>query len=111
MDNAPNNESQEKQTERAADSPLKKLETENVKARPNDVAATAAGREAGLGQAGGGAPDSSLQHAGPPGETNVAPSAIEVLKAESLDDTVDADAKNNVYARDEVLGERNPENI
>jgi len=40
MDNAPNNESQEKQTERAADSPLKKPETETVKARPSDVAAT-----------------------------------------------------------------------
>jgi hypothetical protein len=109
MDNAPNNESQEKQTERAADSPLKKPETETVKARPSDVAATAAGREAGLGQAGGGAPDSSLQHAGPLGETNVAPRAIEVLNDESLDDTVDADAKNRDAARDEVLITRNPD--
>ena len=52
MDNAPNNQSQEEQTKRAADSLLKKPETETVKARPSDVAATAAGRGTGLGQAG-----------------------------------------------------------
>jgi hypothetical protein len=71
MNNAQNNESQDKQTQRAADSPLKKPETETAKAKPSDVAAAAQGREAGLGQAGGSTPDSSLEHTGPLGKTNV----------------------------------------
>ncbi|MDN7184204.1 DUF3005 domain-containing protein [Caballeronia sp. SEWSISQ10-4 2] len=109
MDNAPNNQSQEEQTKRAADSLLKKPETETVKARPSDVAAAAAGHEVGLGQAGGGAPDSSLQHAGPLGKTDVAPRAIDVLNDQTLDDTVDADGKNRDATRDEVLIMRHPD--
>lgn len=108
MDNAPNSQSQEEQTKRAADSLLKKPETETVKARPGDVAAAAAGREVGPGQAGGGAPDSSLQHAGPLGKTDVASRAIDVLNDATLDDTVDADGKNRDAARDEVLITRHP---
>ena len=41
MNNAQNNESQDKQAQRAADSPLKKPETETAKAKPADVAAAA----------------------------------------------------------------------
>jgi len=108
MNNAQNNESQEKQTQRAADSPLKKPETETAKAKPSDVAAAAEGREAGLGQAGSGAPDASLEHTGPLGETNVTHQAMDVLNDDTLDDTVDADGKNRDASRDEAVLEHNP---
>src|ERR1700712_161080 len=45
MNNAQNNESQDKQTERAADSPLKKPETETAHANTADVAAAAASNQ------------------------------------------------------------------
>ncbi|MEA3090009.1 MAG: hypothetical protein QOJ04_1351 [Caballeronia sp.] len=113
MNNAQNNESQDKQAQRAADSPLKKPETETAKAKPGDVAAAAEGREAGLqagpGQAGGNTPDSSLENAGPLGETNVTRQAMDVLNDHTLDDTVDADGKNRDASRDEAMLEHNPD--
>jgi len=108
MNNAQNNESQDKQTQRAAGSPLKKPETETAKANPSDVAAAAEGREAGLGQAGGTTPDSSLEHAGPLGETDVSHQAMDVLNDDTLDDTVDADGKNRDASRDESMLQNNP---
>jgi hypothetical protein len=112
MDHEQNKESQEKQMERAAASPLKKPETETAKLRISDVAAAAqgweAGLEAGLGRAGDAAPDSSLKHAGPLGETDVTHRAINVLNDNTLDDTVDADGKNRDASSDEALIERNP---
>ena len=109
MDNTQNNESQDKQTKRAADSPLKKPETETATAKTSDVAAAAKGQEAGLGQAGGTAPDSSLKHAGPLGETDVSRRAMEFLNDDTLDDTVDADGKNRDATADESTIERNPD--
>ncbi|HEV7833374.1 MAG TPA: DUF3005 domain-containing protein [Caballeronia sp.] len=113
MNNAQNNESQDKQAQRAADSPLKKPETETAKAKPGDVAAAAEGREAGLqaepGQAGGNTPYSSLENAGPLGETNVTRQAMDVLNDSTLDDTVDADGKNRDASRDEAMLEHNPD--
>jgi Protein of unknown function (DUF3005) len=116
MNNAQNNESQDKQAQRAADSPLKKPETETAKAQPGDVAAAAEGREtgpkkglqAGPGQAGSSTPDSSLENAGPLGETNVTHQAMDVLNDDTLDDTVDADGKNRDASRDETMLEHNP---
>ncbi|CAH2797733.1 MAG: hypothetical protein CBARDMAM_3771 [uncultured Caballeronia sp.] len=108
MNNVQNNESQEKQTQRAADSPLKKPETETAKVKPGDVAAAAVGREAGLGQTGGGAFDSSLKHAGPLGKTDVTRRVIDALNDDMLDDTVDADGKNRDTSYDEALLEQNP---
>ncbi|CAN7684866.1 DUF3005 domain-containing protein [Caballeronia sp. LjRoot31] len=108
MNNAQNNESQDKQTQRAADSPLKKPETETAKAKPGDVAAAAQGREAGLGQAGVGTSDLSLEHAGPVGKTNIEHQAMDVLNDGTLDDTVDADGKNRDASRDEAMLEYNP---
>jgi len=108
MNNAQNNESQDKQVQRAADSPLKKPETETAKAKPGDVAAAAEGHEVGLGQAGSSTPDSSLEHAGPLGKTNVTHQAMDVLNDDTLDDTVDADGKNRDASRDETLLENNP---
>jgi hypothetical protein len=108
MNNAQNNESQKDQTQRAADSPLKKPETETARANPADVAAAAQGREAGLGQASAMTPDSSLKHAGPLGKTDETPQAMDVLNDHTLDDTVDADGKNRDASRDAGLLEHNP---
>jgi hypothetical protein len=109
MDNVQNNESQEKQAERAAASPLKKPETETAKVKISDAAAAVEGLEVGLGQAGATAPASSLKHAGPLGETDVRRRAIDVLNDNTLDDTVDADGKNRDAASDEAIIERNPD--
>jgi hypothetical protein len=111
MNNAQNNESQEKQIQRAGDSPLKKPETETANAKPSDIAAAAEGREAGLGhpgQAASGAPDASLEHTGPLGDTNVTHQAMDVLNDDTLDDTVDADGKNRDASNAEVMLEHNP---
>jgi Protein of unknown function (DUF3005) len=108
MNNAQNNESQDKQVQRAADSPLKKPETETAKAKPGDVAAAAEGREVGLGQSGSSTSDSSLEHTGPLGKTDVTHQAMDVLNDDTLDDTVDADGKNRDASRDEFLLAHNP---
>ncbi len=108
MNNAQNNESQDKQVQRAADSPLKKPETETAKARPADVAAATEGREAGLGQSGSSTPDASLEHSGPLGKTNETHPAVDVLNDDTLDDTVDADGKNRDASRDETMLESTP---
>ncbi|MFT4433336.1 DUF3005 domain-containing protein [Caballeronia sp. 15715] len=112
MNDPQNSESQDKQAQRAADSPLKKPETETAKAKPADVAAAAEGRknglEAGHGQTGGAVPDSSLENAGPLGDTNVTHQAMDVLNDDTLDDTVDADGKNRDASRDVSMIENNP---
>jgi Protein of unknown function (DUF3005) len=108
MNNAQNNESQDKQSERAADSPLKKPETETAHARPSDVAKAASGQEVGLG-GGGGRREESLEHTGPLGETNLTHRAMDVLNDDTLDDTVDADGKSRDAAADTELIERNPD--
>jgi hypothetical protein len=107
MNNAQSNESQDKQSERAADSPLKKPETETANAKPSDVAKAASGQEAGLG-GGSSQRDESLAHAGPVGETNLTHRAIDVLNDDTLDDTVDADGKNRDAANDTELMTHNP---
>jgi hypothetical protein len=109
MNNAQNNEPQDKQTERAADSSLKKPETETAHAKTSDVGKAAAGGEAGLGQAGGAQGEESLEHAGPRHETNVTHHAIDVLNDDTLDDTVDADGKNRDATADAALIERHPD--
>src|SRR5471032_697271 len=108
MNNAQNNESQDKQVQRAADSLLKKPETETAKAKPGDVAAAAEGREVGLEQSGSITSDSSLEYAGPLGKTNVTHQTMDVLNDDTLDDTVDADGKNRDASRDESMLENNP---
>ena len=108
MNNAQNNESQDKQVQRAADSPLKKPETETAKAKPGDVAAAAQGREAGLGQSSHSTPDVSLEHSGPLGKTDETHQAMDVLNDDTLDDTVDADGKNRDASRDESMLKSTP---
>src|ERR1700722_13441212 len=103
MDNEHTSESQQKQTERAADSLLKKPETETAQANPGDVAKAAAGMEAGLGQEG------TLKHSGPMSETDETHRAMDVLNDDTLDDTVDADGKNRDATADESLLAHDPD--
>ena len=107
MDKTQNNESQDKQTQRAADSPLKKPETETAHANTGDVAAAAQGNQAGPRQ------DEETRNApkdegGPISELNITRHAIDVLNDDTLDDTVDADGKNRDASKDEFLIEENP---
>lgn len=109
MSDAKGNDTQEKQAERAAESPLKKPETETANAKPSDVAKAANGGEANLGNAGGGGvPDGTLKHSGPYGRTDETHRAIDVLNDDTLDNTVDADGKNRDAAEDETLLTSNP---
>lgn len=108
MNNAQNNESQDKQTERAADSPLKKPETETAHAQTSDVAKAADGQQAGAGGAGGAQREGPPETTDPLSRINVGHRAIDVLNDDTLDDTVDADGKNRDAAADEALLERNP---
>jgi hypothetical protein len=103
MDNEHTSELQQKQTERAADSLLKKPETETAQANPDDVAKAAAGMEAGLGQEG------TLKHSGPMSETDETHRAMDVLNDDTLDDTVDADGKNRDATADESLLAHDPD--
>ncbi|AME25931.1 MULTISPECIES: DUF3005 domain-containing protein [Burkholderiaceae] len=107
MNNAQNNESQDKQKERAADSPLKKPETETAHAKTSDVAAAAQSNQAGPRQDGE-TPKASKDEGGPISDLNITRHAIDVLNDDTLDDTVDADSKNHDAARDEFLIEENP---
>jgi hypothetical protein len=111
MNDAQNNESQDKQAARAAASPLKTPDTETAKAKVSDVAAAAEGQEAGLEAAPAqatAAPDSSLKHAEPRGKTDVTHRAMDVLNDDTLDDTVDADGKNRDATTDVSMIESNP---
>ena len=110
MNNAQNNESQDKQTERAADSPLKKPETETAHANTADVAAAAASNQNQAGpRQDGEIRKSAKDQGGPVSELNVTRYAIDVLNDDTLDDTVDADSKNHDAAKDEFLIEENPD--
>jgi hypothetical protein len=104
------NENQETQAQRAADSPLKKPETETAKAQPADVAKAANGGEANLGNAQTlSVPDGTLKHSGPFGRTDETHEAIDVLNDDTLDNTVDADGKNRDAKAAEMLIENNPD--
>jgi beta-N-acetylglucosaminidase len=107
MDNTQNNESQDKQTQRAADSPLKKPETETAHANTGDVAAAAKSNQAGPRQYEE-TRNAPKDEGGPISELNITRHAIDVLNDDTLDDTVDADAKNRDASQDEFLIEENP---
>jgi hypothetical protein len=111
MNNAQNNESQDKQTERAADSPLKKPETETAHAKTSDVEKAAANQEAGAGGMSTGTRKEAVDQADLPSRANIASRAIDVLNDSTLDSTVDADGKNRDAAADESLLERNPDSF
>lgn len=110
MNNAQGNETKEKQVQRAAESPLKKPETETAHAQASDVAKAANGGEANLGgQKTSSVPDGTLKHAGPFGRTDETHRAIDELNDDTLDDTVDADGKNRDAKAAEMLIANNPD--
>ncbi|WP_438391565.1 DUF3005 domain-containing protein [Caballeronia sp. DA-9] len=108
MNNAQNNESQDTQTQRAADSPLKKPETETAHAKTGDVAAAVDSNQAGP-RSDGKARGASKEEGGPIEQLDLTHQAIDVLNDDTLDDTVDADSKSHDAAKDEFLIGQNPD--
>lgn len=113
MSNAEGNESQDKQTDRAAASPVKKPETETAHIKLQDAAKAASGQEAGLGQTSAGSFSKADAAAtpGPLGATSHHPRGLDVLNDESLDDTVDTDGKNRDAKRYMEMREREPDAV
>ncbi|WP_235025200.1 DUF3005 domain-containing protein [Caballeronia terrestris] len=110
MSNAKNDETQDKQAQRAADSPIKKPETETAHVKLQDAAKAASGQEAGLGQASGERPSKPAAAA----DTKAGfhhPIGLDVLNDGSLDDTVDTDGKNRDAKREMEMREREPDAI
>jgi len=110
MNNAQGNETKETQMQRAADSPMKKPETETAHADKSDVAKAASGAESNTGNAPRpSVPDGTLKHSGPFGRTDETHRAIDELNDDTLDDTVDADGKNRDAKAAEMLIANNPD--
>jgi Protein of unknown function (DUF3005) len=100
MNTSEHNEPQEKQAQHAADSPLKKPETETAHAHPDDVAKAAAQNDSG-GTGGSEQRRHDTRHA----------RGIDVADDDTLDDTVDTDGKNLDAKRDEEMLEHEPDAV
>jgi hypothetical protein len=104
MNNAESNEPQDKQTGRAADSPIKTPSTETAHIRMSDAKAAESGRDA--------RPQSP--QAEPAAATDAAqrrPRGVDVLNDDTLDDTVDTDAKNIHAKREAEMLAREPDAV
>ncbi|WP_250493190.1 DUF3005 domain-containing protein [Caballeronia sp. GAWG1-1] len=114
MNNAESNESQDKQADRAADSPIKTPSAETARVNMSDAKKAESGREAHAG-AGAGAKQESASHAdrniGPLGTPESRPRGIDVANDETLDDTVDADGKNIQAKRYEQMQATDPDAV
>lgn len=112
MNNAEANESQDKQTDRAADSPIKTPSAETAHVSKGDAAKAASGGEA---HAGADAKQESprLQDpvTGPRGTPEARPRGIDVANDDTLDDTVDADGKNIQAKRYEQMQASQPDSV
>ncbi|MCG1053868.1 DUF3005 domain-containing protein [Mycetohabitans sp. B5] len=101
MDSTDKNPPQPEQRRQAAESPLKKPETETARAQVNDIERASSGKEAGLG---------NMQSTSSPGATSCEPRAgiddpadpvqaahprgTDLLNNDATDNTVDTDGKN-----------------
>ncbi|WP_248323118.1 DUF3005 domain-containing protein [Caballeronia sp. Sq4a] len=109
MNNAESNEPQHRQTGRAADSPIKTPSTETAHIRMSDAQAAESGRDA--------RPQSPQSpQAEPPAAavTDAAqrrPRGVDVLNDDTLDDTVDTDAKNIHAKREAEMLAREPDAV
>ncbi|SAL81391.1 2-oxoglutarate dehydrogenase [Caballeronia arvi] len=115
MNNAEGNESQDKQNERAADSPIKTPAAETAHVKLSDAMKAAAGGEAHAGA--GAAPavksetTKSGMHVGPQGFYEKTPRGVDVANDDGLDDTVDADAKSIHARREAEMLAREPDSV
>lgn len=112
MNNAESNESQDKQGQRAAESPMKKPATETAHAHPHDVANAAAAGDSGQPRA----PAESISRDERAGDSpiqaaNERREGIDVLNDGTLDNTVDADGKNRDATRDMEMRQNEPDSV
>jgi len=105
VNNAEANEPQDKQSDRAARSPIKTPATETAHVSMDDARKAEVGREA---HAGAGAMEDT---AAPNQAQSRHPRGIDVLNDETLDDTVDADGKNIHAKREAEMRAREPDSV
>ncbi|BAN25735.1 DUF3005 domain-containing protein [Caballeronia insecticola] len=111
MNNAEGNESQDKQKDRAADSPVKTPAAETAHINMSDAAKAAAGGEA---HAGGNVLSETTKdgmHVGPQGRYERPPRGVDVANDDGPDDTVDADAKNIHARREAEMRAHDPDSV
>jgi hypothetical protein len=112
MNNAEANEPQNKQTDRAADSPIKTPGAETAHVSMSDAGTAAAGGEAHAGaHARKPIPQSADTTIGPEGERERRPLGADVVNDETLDDTVDADSKSRHAQREAEMLSREPDSV
>ncbi|WP_250474042.1 DUF3005 domain-containing protein [Caballeronia sp. GAFFF1] len=106
MNNAESNEPQDRQAGRAADSPIKTPSTETAHIRMSDAKAAESGRDA--------RPHTPQAEPEPAAVTDAVPRrprGIDVLNDDTLDDTVDTDAKNIHAKREAEMLARDPDAV
>jgi hypothetical protein len=112
MNNAEANEPQGKQTDRAADSPIKTPGAETAHVKMGDAQTAAAGGQAHAGaHARQPLPESADTSLGPEGEREQRPLGADVRNDDTLDDTVDADLKSTHARREEAMLSREPDSV
>ena len=111
MNNAESNESQDKQTGRVADSPIKTPGAETAHVKMSDATKAASGGEA---HAGAGAKTETTKegmHVGPQGLYEKPPRGADVANDDGPDDTVDADMKSIHARREAEMLAREPDSV
>jgi hypothetical protein len=112
MNNTQSNESQDKQKERTADSPIKTPGAETAHVKLSDANKAAAGGEAHAGAyAKEALSRSAYTTIGPDGVREARPIGADVVNDGTLDDTVDADGKNIQAQRAEEMMAREPDAV
>ncbi|VXC72085.1 conserved hypothetical protein [Burkholderia sp. 8Y] len=106
MNNAESNEPQGKQNERAADSPIKTPAAETAHIRMSDAKAAESGRDASAD-----APRAASAATAVTDASTRRPRGIDVLNDDTLDDTVDTDAKNIHAKREAEMLAREPDSV
>jgi hypothetical protein len=112
MNHAGSNESQDKQQDRTAESPIKTPAAETAHVSMSDANKAAAGAEAHAGaHAKTPIPQSADTTIGPEGERERRPRGADVVNDDTLDDTVDADGKSRDAQREAEMLAREPDRV
>jgi hypothetical protein len=112
MNHAGSNESQDKQKDRTAESPIKTPAAETAHVSMSDANKAAAGAEAHAGaHAKTPIPQSADTTIGPEGERERRPRGADVVNDDTLDDTVDADGKSRDAQRETEMLARDPDRV
>jgi hypothetical protein len=113
MNNAEANEPQGKQTDRAADSPIKTPGAETAHVQMSDATKAASGGEAHAGANARARTETTKEgmHIGPQGYYEKPPRGVDVSNDDGPDDTVDADSKNIHARREAEMLAREPDSV